>query len=85
MVSEIQSCEFGFGFGHGNDDELRATNNWHCNSRNYVDHYASIKVHGNIERKMFQHEDIFKLFVRVFEYGAKKYGYWSYRHLIIQL
>ena len=33
---------------------------------------------------MFEHEDIFKCFVREFEYGAKKDGYWSYENLIIQ-
>ena len=87
MLSLIKYCEFGFGFGfrHVTDDQLRAINNRRCSSRNYVDHSVSIKVNGDIENKMFQYEDIFKSFVRGFEYVAKKYVYWSYEHLIIQL
>ena len=85
MVSAMKHCEFGFGFRHVTDDQLRAINNRRCSSRNYVDHSVSIKVNGDIEDKMFQYEDIFKSFVRGFEYVAKKYVYWSYEHLIIQL
>ena len=85
IVSAIQYCEFGFGFKHVTDDKLRAINNQCCSSRNYVDHSASIKFNGNIEKKQFQHEDIFKLFVRGLGYFSKKDGYWSYEILIIQL
>ena len=64
---------------------MRAINHRRFSSRNYVDHSELIKVNGNIEKKMFQHEDLLKSFVNKFEYGAKKDGYWSYEHLIIQL
>ena len=73
------------GLYHVINDKLRAINNQHFSSRNYVDNSVSIKVYGNIEEKIFQHEDIFKCFIKEFYYGAKKYGYWSYKHLIIQL
>ena len=50
MVSAMKHCEFGFGFRHVTDGELRAINNRRFSSRNYVDHSASIKVNDNIER-----------------------------------
>ena len=64
---------------------MRDISNQRCSSRNWVENSASIRVNGNIEKKMFQYEDIFNFFVKKFEYGEKKDGYWSYEYLIIQL
>ena len=38
-----------------------------------------------ILEKRFKYEDIFKCFVREFEYGTNRDGYLSYENLIIQL
>ena len=55
----------------------------HCK---YIDNDAAIKVHGKNKKDVFIPDNIFyKCFVRAFEYGARKMGYWSYEHLIIQL
>ena len=54
----------------------------HCK---YVDRNAALEVHGLFKKKLLQNDDIYECFVRPFEYGARREGYWSYKHLIIQL
>ena len=85
MFSALQSREFGFGFRNVTDGELLKINSERRKGFQYVDLAAAKKVRGTLDKECFKHDDIFKCFVRAFEYGIRKDGYWSYEHLIIQL
>ena len=85
MYSALQSREFGFGFRDISEQELLDINTNFRAGHMYVDHDAAKKVLGNPRKKPFQMDEIFGCFVRAFEYGQRKEGYWSYEHLIIQL
>ncbi len=86
MYSCIQSREFGFGFRRLTEDELERVNSARRGrDKFYQDTDAAKVVFGGncLFKKKFTIDD--NPFVRSFEYGANKDGYWTYDHLIVQL
>ena len=87
MFSVLQSREFGFRFRDISRDELVSINYRRLCTEyyKYIDNNAATKVYRKNKKDVFIPNDICKYFVRAFEYGARKMGYWSCKHLIIQL
>jgi hypothetical protein len=79
MVSAMQSREFGFGMAltKAQLDDVNSKRN----GEDYFDKDAATDVHGTTKKKNLQESP----FVRMFEYGANKDGYWTGNHMIVQL
>ena len=81
MVSAFVSREFGFGLKLS-EEELVRVNNFRRQPEHlqYLDEDAAKQRLGSIEKKDINESP----FVKLFEYGANKDGYWNYEWMVIQ-
>ena len=79
MVSGMQCREFGFGM-ELSKWQIEATNTKRI-CEEYFDKDAAMDVYGTAKKKRLDESP----FVRLFEYGANKEGYWTGNHMILQL
>ena len=79
MVSAIISHAFGFGLDI-TAEELLVINEKR-EGKEYTDMEAATYLFGNSSKKPLKESP----FVRYLEYGSGKYGYWTYRHMVIQI
>jgi hypothetical protein len=79
MVSAMCSREFGFGFVISR--QQLATINLLRQGKLYADEEAATYLLGNPQKSELTESP----FIRFLEYGATKDGYWSYRHMVLQI
>ena len=79
MVSAFVSRAFGFGMEIANED-LARINTLRLNKK-YADEDAATYLKGNSNKPPLAESP----FVRYLNYGAGKEGYWTYRHMVIQI
>jgi hypothetical protein len=79
MVSAIVSREFGFGFVLTNE-ELSAINLLR-QGKKYADEESATSLFGHAKKAKLETSP----FIRSLEIGMRKEGYWTYKHMVIQL
>jgi hypothetical protein len=79
MISAMCSREFGFGYFISNE-ELTKINEARKNTK-YADEEAATYLFGNPNKKDLLESP----FIRELEYGTGKDGYWTYKHMVIQI
>jgi hypothetical protein len=79
MISAFQSRALGFGV-QINEHELTLVNPYR-NGKDYCDPKAAIKLRGSSKKQALTKSP----FVREFEYGQNNDGYWSYKHMVLQI
>ena len=79
MVSAFVSRELGFGIAIKDEDVLAI--NKLREGKKYTDEEAASYLLGSAEKKPLQESP----FVRFLNYGTGKDGYWTYRHMVLQI
>jgi hypothetical protein len=79
MVSAIMSREFGFGFKL-TLQELAAINLLRT-EKQYADEESATALFGNAKKPKLTESP----FIRTLEIGIRKDGYWTYKHMVVQL
>jgi hypothetical protein len=79
MVSAIVSREFGFGF-ELTVEELSAIN-LRRQGKKYADEESATLLFGNADKMKLTESP----FIRTLEIGIRKEGYWTYKHMVVQL
>ena len=79
MASALVSRAFGFGY-ELNDQQLSEINKTR-EGKKYADEEASIYLYGSASKKPLVESP----FVRYLDYGSGKDGYWTYRHMVLQI
>jgi hypothetical protein len=79
MISALCSREFGFGYFISNE-ELTKINEMRKDTK-YADEEAATYLFGNPNKKDLSESP----FIRELEYGTGKDGYWTYKHMVIQI